>query len=55
MDGSRSWSLSEGQYLMLGDNRDNSQDSRVWGPAREEKIVRKAVSVWMHKDPGFEF
>ena len=55
MDGSRSWSLSEGQYLMLGDNRDNSQDSRVWGPAREEKIVGKAVAVWMHKDPGFEF
>ena len=54
MDGSRSWSLSEGQYLMLGDNRDNSQDSRVWGPAREEKIVGKAVAVWMHKDPGFE-
>ena len=42
MDGSRSWSLSEGQYLMLGDNRDNSQDSRVWGPAREEKNCRES-------------
>jgi len=55
MDGSRSWSLKEGEYLMLGDNRDNSQDSRFWGAAQEEKIVGKAVAVWMHKDPGFEW
>lgn len=55
MEGPRSWSLSDGEYLMLGDNRDNSQDSRFWGAAKEEKIVGKAIAVWMHKDPGFHF
>lgn len=55
MDGPRTWSLKEGEFLMLGDNRDNSQDSRFWGAAREEKIVGKAVAVWMHKEPGLEW
>ncbi|HTQ99694.1 MAG TPA: signal peptidase I [Candidatus Acidoferrum sp.] len=44
--------IPEGSYFMMGDNRDNSLDSRFWGPASEAKIVGKAVAVWMHKDPG---
>jgi signal peptidase I len=40
--------IPTGQYFMVGDNRDNSSDSRVWGPVPETNIVGKAILVWMH-------
>ena len=37
--------MPPGHYLMMGDNRDNSADSRVWGFLAEHEIYGKAVRI----------
>jgi signal peptidase I len=44
--------IPEGHYFAMGDNRDNSKDSRFWGTVPYELIKGRALIVWWSRDPA---